>query len=430
MKLNPTRCAFGVGAGKFLGFMVTQRGIEVNLTQIKIVLKTPTPTALGRFIAHFMDKLGPFFLTLREASTLKFDEQLYMYLAVSDYVNGVDSSNPKECCSEALPILLGSSSDRTHKPATPSLILQSPTGELMEQAIRLNFSISNSEVEYEAILAGLDLPLVLIETSWNYEQVSCEENGKANTLAGIAATLPIKEAVMLPVYLKVAPLITPERVCNISQTNLGWMLNIVKYLRTGEWGMDIVGSLSIAAAQNKFLLIAINYFRKWVEVKAYASIKDKDVSKFVWKNINLYSTSRYPQSNEQVEATNKTLLSALTKILEGAKGKWVDELPGVLWAYRTTSRQPTGATPFALAYGMEPLFQLRLACLLPKQSQLDWADKLRGDKRAQPRFFQLRSLVHRRVFKNISKVGAEKLQYNWEGPYVVTKAGYSGAYHL
>ena len=44
MKLNPAQCAFGVGAGKFLGFMVTQRGIEVNLTQIKIVLKAPTPS--------------------------------------------------------------------------------------------------------------------------------------------------------------------------------------------------------------------------------------------------------------------------------------------------------------------------------------------------------------------------------------------------
>ena len=49
------------------------------------------------------------------------------------------------------------------------LILQSPTRKLVKQAIRLNFSISNSKVEYEAILAGLDLPLVLIETSWNYE---------------------------------------------------------------------------------------------------------------------------------------------------------------------------------------------------------------------------------------------------------------------
>ena len=52
-----------------------------------------------------------------------------------------------------------------------------------------------------------------------------------------------------------------------------------------QWGMDIVGPLPIATAQNKFLLIAINYFRKWVEVEAYASIKDKDVSKSVWKNI-------------------------------------------------------------------------------------------------------------------------------------------------
>ena len=39
--------------------------------------------------------------------------------------------------------------------------------------------------------------------------------------------------------------------------------------------------------------------------------------------------------------------------LEGAKGVWSDELPGVLWAYRTTVRTPTGETPFKLAYGSE-----------------------------------------------------------------------------
>ena len=37
--------------------------------------------------------------------------------------------------------------------------------------------------------------------------------------------------------------------------------------------------------------------------------------------------------------------------LEGAKGVWPDELPGVLWAYRTTVRTPTRETPFKLAYG-------------------------------------------------------------------------------
>ena len=38
MKLNPLKCAFGVNSGKFLGFMVTQRGIEVNLVQLKAVM--------------------------------------------------------------------------------------------------------------------------------------------------------------------------------------------------------------------------------------------------------------------------------------------------------------------------------------------------------------------------------------------------------
>lgn len=44
MKLNPTKCAFGVSFEKFLGFMVTQRGIEINPNQVKVVTDTLTPT--------------------------------------------------------------------------------------------------------------------------------------------------------------------------------------------------------------------------------------------------------------------------------------------------------------------------------------------------------------------------------------------------
>ena len=43
MKLNPFKCAFGVSAGKFLGFMVTQRGIKVSPDQIKAVMEAPAP---------------------------------------------------------------------------------------------------------------------------------------------------------------------------------------------------------------------------------------------------------------------------------------------------------------------------------------------------------------------------------------------------
>ena len=70
---------------------------------------------------------------------------------------------------------------------------------------------------------------------------------------------------------------------------------------------------------------------------------------------NLYSTPRYQQSNGLAEASNKTLLTALKKRLDSAKGKWVDELPGVLWAYRTTACKPIGMSSFTITYGMEAI---------------------------------------------------------------------------
>lgn len=81
MKLNTSKCVFGVSVWKFLGFIVTQRGIKVNSNQIKEVIETfalsnkkelqrltGRVAALGRFIARFTDKLRSFFLTLKGAS--------------------------------------------------------------------------------------------------------------------------------------------------------------------------------------------------------------------------------------------------------------------------------------------------------------------------------------------------------------------------
>ncbi|XP_075665938.1 uncharacterized protein LOC142635704 [Castanea sativa] len=68
---------------------------------------------------------------------------------------------------------------------------------------------------------------------------------------------------------------------------------------------------------------------------------------------NRYSTPAYPQSNGQAEVTNKAIVSRLKKRLEGAKGRWAEELPSVLWAYQTTPRRSMGETPFSLTYGAE-----------------------------------------------------------------------------
>ncbi|CAL9024993.1 unnamed protein product [Prunus brigantina] len=67
------------------------------------------------------------------------------------------------------------------------------------------------------------------------------------------------------------------------------------------------------------------------------------------------STPRYSQGNGQEEASNKIMLDCLKKRLKGAQGKWVDELPGVLWSFRTTKRISTYETPFCMTYGIEAI---------------------------------------------------------------------------
>ena len=80
MKLNPSKCAFGVSSGKFLGFMVSHRGIEANPDKIQALLDMKSPqnikevqsltgrvAALNRFISKAIDKCLPFFRILRKA---------------------------------------------------------------------------------------------------------------------------------------------------------------------------------------------------------------------------------------------------------------------------------------------------------------------------------------------------------------------------
>ena len=80
MKLNPSKCAFGISSGKFLGFMVSQRRIEVNPKKVQAILNMTSPktikevqkltgriAALNRFVSRATDKRLPFFKTLKQA---------------------------------------------------------------------------------------------------------------------------------------------------------------------------------------------------------------------------------------------------------------------------------------------------------------------------------------------------------------------------
>ena len=80
IKLNPGKCAFGVTAGKFLGFMVLQRGIEANPDKIRAIIEMAPPknvkevqslnskiAVLNRFVSRATNKCLPFFCTLKKS---------------------------------------------------------------------------------------------------------------------------------------------------------------------------------------------------------------------------------------------------------------------------------------------------------------------------------------------------------------------------
>ena len=168
-----------------------------------------------------------------------------------------------------------------------------------------------------------------------------------------------------------------------------------------------MGQFPKAVGNKKYLLVGTNYFTKWVEAESLANIRDMDAKRFVWKNIitrfgvphvlisnnglqfdskmfrrycgelgitNKYSSPAYPKGNGQAEAVNKVIVSGLKKRLNDAKGKWVEELPHVLWTYRTMLRRSTGETPFSMTYGAEAVIPLEIGFLTLRTSSFNLRD--------------------------------------------------------
>lgn len=159
-----------------------------------------------------------------------------------------------------------------------------------------------------------------------------------------------------------------------------------------QWGMDIVGPFPTGQSQFKFLLVAVDYFTKWVEAEPLARITAAQVQKFVWKLIcrfeipkfvitdngrqfvdrklvafykelgiiPLTSFVEHPQTNGLVEAMNKIIVQELKKKLGDAKGAWVDELQQVLWGYRCSPHSATGESPFNLTYGTNAMLPVEV----------------------------------------------------------------------
>nr|XP_017221119.1 PREDICTED: uncharacterized protein LOC108197890 [Daucus carota subsp. sativus] len=257
------------------------------------------------------------------------------------------------------------------------------------------------------------------------------------------------------------------------------------------WGIDIMGPFPRAKGDLRYLLVSIDYMTKWVEAKAMRTINQQDVIRFmdnilmrfglprvlvsdngpqfIGSDFENYLAERgikhkkssvaYPQGNGQVEVTNRILLRGIEKRLEESKSKWPEELPHVLWSYRTSPRTSTGETPFKLAYGTEAMLPIEVGSPSHRainfdeianeeglRVNLDLVDEVRDQaiarmekykektrdhfsKKSRVRNFQAGDLVLRDTEAS-DPTNTGKLMPKWEGPYKVKEILRPGTYKL
>ncbi|KAI5427960.1 hypothetical protein KIW84_033104 [Lathyrus oleraceus] len=179
------------------------------------------------------------------------------------------------------------------------------------------------------------------------------------------------------------------------------------------WGIDMIGMIEPKASNgHHFILVAIDYFTKWVEATSYENVTKQVVVR--------------PKMNEAVEATNKNIKKIIHKMVVIYKD-WHEMLPFALHGYRTSVRTSTGATPFSLVYGMEVVLPVEVEipslCVLmeAKLTEAEWCQtrmKKAFDKKVRPRVFREGDLV-------LKKILTFKWTPNYEG-HMLLREPFSG----
>nr|GEW24695.1 reverse transcriptase domain-containing protein [Tanacetum cinerariifolium] len=257
-------------------------------------------------------------------------------------------------------------------------------------------------------------------------------------------------------------------------------------------GINIAGPFLEGPGKVKFLIVAMDYFTKWIEAKAVATITGGQVKKFVWDNIvcrfgipgeiildnskqfadnpfkdwcdklNItrhFASVKHLQFNGLVERANRSLGEGIKACLGEGNKNWVEELPHVFWDHRTIVKSSHGDTPFSLIYGSEAIIPAEIGMptyrttavdvvnndeelhlnldLLEERRELAAINEARSKSKMTKYYnswvcgvaFQPGDFVYRSNDASHAAAGG-KLGPKWEGPYEVTDALGNGAYKL
>ncbi|XP_050914993.1 uncharacterized protein LOC127129936 [Lathyrus oleraceus] len=162
------------------------------------------------------------------------------------------------------------------------------------------------------------------------------------------------------------------------------------------WALDIIGEIRpTSSKQQKFVLVGIDYFTKWVEVIPLVKVDEETVIEFIQKHIVyrfgipetittdqgsvfvgqkmqefagktgfrlVTSTPYYAKENGQVEEANKVIIILIKKHVCKWTNNWHKTLDQILWACQTSPKETTNSTPFRLTFGHDTILPAEI-CL-------------------------------------------------------------------
>ncbi|GKU97768.1 hypothetical protein SLEP1_g10860 [Rubroshorea leprosula] len=489
LKMNPLKCAFGVSAGNFLGYLVHERGLEVDKNKARAVIKVKPPqnkkelqrflgqlNFLRRFISNLAGKTRAFspLLKLKSEADFKWEEH---HQSAFDMIK------------------------RTKTMSGAGVVVISPSGLKTQMSFQLDFDCTNNQAEYEALIIGLEMlvelkvsmvevigdsQLVLKQLSGEYKCTSLalapyfalavqlleefddvsirhvpkDQNYEANEMAQIAlGKAMMNYCYVVWVQMKVSKCCLMSMMGFVGcksyqiygplQRVLASELNsIVKPWPFRGWAIDLIGKVYPPSSKgHSFIIVATDYFTKWVEAKPMKKVDQYDVIKFIKEDIIhrfglletittdqgtvfvshqveafakemgfhlLNSTPHYAQANGQAEASNKVVINLLEKMVDDNPRRWHE-----LLEYDE-----------AMMLELEDLEDTRLAALDRLQAQ-----KLKIAKSYNKRVKGKNLAVGDLVWKAILPLGKKDHRFgkwspNWDGPFQIHEVLRGGAYWL
>nr|GEU91231.1 hypothetical protein [Tanacetum cinerariifolium] len=312
MKLNPKKCSFNVGEGKFLGYMVTSEGIRANPKKTKAAADMQSPKTLKAVF----NKQRPGIRSKGKANTHPVWAYNIIYVprnavkgqVLADFINEIpvgtkhfeicsltDDENSKErtLCMDGASSLKG----------VRAGLLIDPSGTKYTYAIRLTFPSTNNKAEYEALLVGLRISRKmkvhalkakvdskLVAYQMNGESVASSEGMEkysprpfpSHSLGPLETKVSVLQYLGLhQKYTKGHAKCTPEQDlrCDSCQIHAlvprllkTWLTSIMSQWLFYQWGLDILRPrpLPEGLSKLKFIIVAIDYFTKWMEAKSLA----------------------------------------------------------------------------------------------------------------------------------------------------------------